>query len=73
MITLQYIEALRYGAELESTLGDAARAQKYREAEVRAVDAVRKLCWNNTYGLLADTLTRSTTVSTPTFLARGSM
>jgi len=54
-ITLQYIEALRYGAELESTLGDSTRAQRYREAESRAVDAIRKLCWNNTNGLIADT------------------
>ena len=54
-ITLQYIEALRYGVELESTFGDSARAQRYREAESRAVNAVRKLCWNNTSGLIADT------------------
>ena len=54
-ITLQYIEALRYAAELESTFGDQVRAQRYREAANRAVNAVRKLCWNNTYGLIADT------------------
>src|SRR5436190_1550872 len=54
-ITLQYIEALRYGAELESTLGDSARAQRYRDAESRAVNAIRKLCWNNTNNLIADT------------------
>jgi hypothetical protein len=54
-ITLQYIEALRYGAELESTFGDAARAQRYREAESRAVSAIRKFCWNETNGLIADT------------------
>lgn len=54
-ITLQYIEALRYAAELESVFGDAARAQRYREAERRAVDAVRRLCWNKTYRLIADT------------------
>jgi alpha-L-rhamnosidase len=54
-ITLQYIEALRYAAELESNFGDAVRAQRYREAESRAVAAIRKLCWNESYGLLADT------------------
>jgi len=54
-ITLQYIEALRYGAELESTFGDPIRAQRYREAESRAVNAIRKLCWNDSYGLVADT------------------
>src|SRR5204862_6982385 len=26
-----------------------------REAESRSVDAIRKLCWNNTNGLIADT------------------
>jgi alpha-L-rhamnosidase len=54
-ITLQYIEALRYAAELESTFGDSARAQRYREAESRAANAIRKFCWNDTYGLIADT------------------
>ena len=54
-ITLQYIEALRYGAELESTFGDPVRAQRYREAESRAVNAIRTLCWNKTYRLIADT------------------
>jgi hypothetical protein len=54
-ITLQYIEALRYGLELESAFGDPTRAQRYREAEKKAVNAIRKLCWNNAYGLIADT------------------
>lgn len=55
IITLQYIEALRYSAELESVLGDPVRAKRYWEAENRAVNAIRKLCWNNTYSLIADT------------------
>src|SRR5213075_822861 len=55
IITLQYVEALRYGIELESGLGDPARAERYREAESRAVNAIRKLCWNDRYGLIADT------------------
>ena len=54
-ITLQYIEALRYAAELESAFGDPVRVQRYREAESRAVAAVRKLSWNDSYGLIADT------------------
>jgi len=54
-ITLQYIEALRYGAELESTFGDPVRVKRYREAESKAVGAVQKLCWNDAYGLIADT------------------
>jgi alpha-L-rhamnosidase len=55
VITLQYIEALRYSADLESAFGDSIRAQRYREAESRAVNAIRKLCWNKAYGLIADT------------------
>ena len=55
VITLEYIEALRYGAELESALGNPVRANRYREAEIRAVNAIRKLCWNHTYSLIADT------------------
>src|SRR6266568_5543937 len=55
VITLQYIEALRYSADLESAFGDSIRAQRYRESESRAVNAIRKLCWNKTYGLIADT------------------
>ena len=55
IMTLQYVEALRYYIELESALGDPARVERYREAESRAVNAVRKLCWNDNYGLIADT------------------
>ena len=53
-ITLQYIEALGFGAQLESSLGDPARAQLYREAKTRAVNGVTKLCWNSAAGLIAD-------------------
>jgi alpha-L-rhamnosidase len=55
IITLQFIEALRYAAELESTFGDSIRARRYREAEDRATNAIRTSCWNHTYGLIADT------------------
>jgi hypothetical protein len=55
VITLQYVEALRYAIELESALGDSARVERYREAESRAVNAIRKLCWNDNYHLIADT------------------
>ena len=55
IITLQFIEALRYGSELESAFGDSVRAERYREAEKRAVSAIRKSCWNETNGLIADT------------------
>src|SRR5882762_4733968 len=55
IITLQFIEALRYASELENTYGHRARAEMYRQAADRGSDAIRKLCWNQKYGLLADT------------------
>ncbi|HTR64891.1 MAG TPA: alpha-L-rhamnosidase C-terminal domain-containing protein [Terriglobales bacterium] len=55
VITLQFIEALRYAAEMEAALGDAHQAEIYREAATRASQAVLKLCWSQKYGLLADT------------------
>jgi alpha-L-rhamnosidase len=55
IISLQFIEALRYAADLEDAYGDRARSEMYRQAMNRAVEGVRKLCWNEKYGLLADT------------------
>jgi alpha-L-rhamnosidase len=55
IITLQLVEALRNAAELETAVGEASRAAKYRAAANRAAEAVMKLCWNQQYGLLADT------------------
>jgi hypothetical protein len=55
IIALQFIEALRYSAELEDVYGDRGRSEMYRQAMNRAVKAVSKLCWNGRYGLLADT------------------
>jgi hypothetical protein len=55
VITLQFVEALRYAAEMESALGDNTRAALYRRAAERAAQAVYKLCWNQQDGLLADT------------------
>src|SRR5208282_3931353 len=55
VVALQFVEALRYGADLESVFGDKARAEVYRGAADRASQAVYKLCWNTQYGLLADT------------------
>ena len=55
VMTLQFVEALRYGAELERAFGEASVAEKYEKAASRATEAVRKLCWNERYELLADT------------------
>src|SRR6267154_5278315 len=54
-MTLQFVEALRYGAELERAFGDGAVAEKYARAAARAAEAVRTKCWNEKFGLLADT------------------
>ena len=55
VITLQFVEALRYGAEMEASLGDPRRAEVYGNAAERASQATYTLCWNQQYGLLADT------------------
>jgi len=55
VMTLQFVEALRYGAALERAFGDVPVAEKYERAAARAAEAVRTRCWNEKYGLLADT------------------
>jgi hypothetical protein len=55
VLTLQFVEALRYGAELEEAFGDKHVAAIYQGAAERATQGVLKLCWNSEFGLLADT------------------
>jgi len=55
VLTLQFIEALRYAAELEDAYADRHVAEEYRRAAERATQGIRKQCWNQEYGLLADT------------------
>jgi alpha-L-rhamnosidase len=55
VITLQFIEALRYAAELETAYGDAHVAEMYKNTAGRAAVGIYKLCWNTRFGLLADT------------------
>jgi len=55
IITLQFVEALRYAAAIEAAYGDSGLAERYRYAATRAAQAVRKLCWNQQDSLLADT------------------
>ena len=55
VMTLQFLQALRDAAALERAFGDASVAEKYQKAAGRAADALWKLCWNERYGLLADT------------------
>lgn len=55
VITLQFVEALRYAAELEEAFGDKHQAEMYRAAAKKASAGIWKLCWNEEWGLLADT------------------
>jgi alpha-L-rhamnosidase len=55
VISLQFVEALMDAAEVEGALGDPRIARVYRDAADRAVEAVRRLCWSEQYGLIADT------------------
>lgn len=59
IITLQFIEALRNGADLEDALGDHHLADTYRNAADRAARAIWKRCWNEQRGLVADTPAQS--------------
>lgn len=59
ILTLQFVEALRYAAELEDLYGDRHLAEEYRAAAGRAAAEVLKLCWDEKYGLLADTPTQN--------------
>jgi hypothetical protein len=54
-MALQFVEALRNAADLETALGDSARAESYRAAAERVVNGVKTLCWNEKYALFADT------------------
>jgi alpha-L-rhamnosidase len=58
VITLQFVEALRYGAELERACGEPRNADAYRNAADHASEAIRKLCWDSDTGLLGDTPAR---------------
>jgi alpha-L-rhamnosidase len=58
-ITLQFIEALRDAADLEQRLGDSARAHLYTEHADQAAEAIRKVCWDEKAGLIADTPAKS--------------
>jgi alpha-L-rhamnosidase len=55
VITLQFIEALRYAAELEMAYGNAHVAETYKNAADHAAAGIYKLCWNAKFALLADT------------------
>jgi alpha-L-rhamnosidase len=54
-LTLQFIQALRDAAELESKYGSAERAAQYQSIIRRATDALNRSSWDSRYRLYADT------------------
>jgi hypothetical protein len=57
LLSLDYMAALRDGADLEESLGNQAVAEGYRQRAEAIGSAVRRLCWVEVgdQGLLADT------------------
>jgi hypothetical protein len=55
VLSLQYVEALRYASEMEASLGNKDLAREDTERASLIANAVKSLCWSKEYGLLADT------------------
>jgi len=55
ILSLQFVEALRYASELETALGNKDLAREDSERAAHIANAVFSLCWSMEYGLLADT------------------
>lgn len=54
-LTLQFIDALRNAAQMESLYGSRERAQEYNAVIRRATEALNQENWDPKYGLYADT------------------
>lgn len=59
VLSLQFVEALRYASELESALGNKYLAKDDSAQAAIIADAVRALCWSKEFGLIADTPEKS--------------
>ncbi|MBN2138799.1 MAG: alpha-L-rhamnosidase N-terminal domain-containing protein [Sedimentisphaerales bacterium] len=55
IVTLQFVYALDYAAELAEAFGDKNQARHYRSLSGSLKKAVRKHCWDEERGLFADT------------------
>jgi hypothetical protein len=55
LLSLYYMAALRDGADLEASLGNASIAEGYRQRADALGMSVHRLCWDEARGLLADT------------------
>jgi alpha-L-rhamnosidase len=71
ILSLQYLEALRYASELEAALGNNDLAKQDAEQAGLIADAVRRLCWSEEFGLIADTPGRIISASMQTPLQSG--
>jgi alpha-L-rhamnosidase len=69
VVSLQFAIALREAADLEDAVGDPDFAKKYRKLAEDIVRAVRKTCWNEGRGLIADTPEQNTFSQHATVLA----
>jgi alpha-L-rhamnosidase len=58
-VSLQLALALREAADLETALGEPARAARYRERASAIVASARRLAWHEGRGLLADAPSKS--------------
>jgi hypothetical protein len=56
IIALQWAGALRDAAEMERALGDAALAARYEQRRAVLVEILRRNCWDERRGLVADTV-----------------
>ena len=54
-ITLQFVEALKNAADLESAFGDPGRAALYRRHAQQSLQSVYRLCWDAQRQMIADT------------------
>jgi alpha-L-rhamnosidase len=60
ILSLQFVLALREAAELERAFGSMARAAEYEALASRVADAVKRLAWDGSRELFADTPARRT-------------
>jgi alpha-L-rhamnosidase len=55
VLSLQFVEALRYASEMEAAGGNKDLARQDSAQAAAVADAVRRLCWSKEFGLIADT------------------
>ncbi len=60
ILTLQYVYALNYAAQLEESFGRKYFADRYRQQAESLKKSTYKLCWDEKRGLLADTPDKKT-------------